>query len=67
MLRVLGSSGKKFEALDGVKHESKVTDNLENLFSEVMDFKSYWNKLTGDNCPILFYYLSMEDYGLYDD
>lgn len=67
MLRMLGSSYRNSEPVNEVKQQSKEADNLEDLFSQSTDFTNYWEKLTGNNCPIRFYHVSMDNYGLYDD
>lgn len=60
MLRML--SGTK--ELD--KHDCNFVDGIEKLFSNTDDFSEYWNKLTGENCPIVFYHLSLKDFGFSD-
>ena len=68
MLRMLGSSKKKSEsAADQTNQPLKAADNLEDLLSKSTDFMGYWDELTSNSCPIRFYYVSMNDYGLYDD
>ena len=63
--------------LKGSKPDDKTTDDfvdgIEELFGYINDesspssFVKYWNTLTGDDCPIVFYYLPLEDFGLSDD
>lgn len=40
-------------------------DGIEKVFHS--DFKIYWNLLCGNDCPIQFYYLPLENFGLSDD
>ena len=42
-------------------------DGLEELFCEGTDFSGYWEKLTMKDCPIKFYKLPLENFGLSDD
>ena len=43
-------------------------DGLEELFCKCADFSGYWEKLTSnDCCPIKFYKLPLENFGLSDD
>lgn len=74
MLRMLG--GKKIKD----KGEN-IIDGIEELFACPQDcgiikgqqcvinrtFNEYWHKLTGDSCPIVFYHLPLNDFGLSDD
>lgn len=63
--------------LKGTQHDEKDADGffdgIEELFvvikgeNTVAEFEKYWNTLTGDNCPIVFYYLPLEHFGLTDD
>ena len=50
-----------------------IVDGIEEVFvcpeecdSKTM-FQKYWEKLKGDKCPIVFYYLPITDMGLTDD
>ena len=75
MLRMLG--GTKINDKNG----DDIIDGIEELFdcpSEcdiikntkcllLRDFHKYWNKMTSDDCPIVFYHLSLQDFGLSDD
>lgn len=64
MLRMLGGTQSKKES------KSDIVDGIEGLFGRTTDFsiyQSYWKKLTSDTVPIVFYYLSLEDFGLSDD
>ena len=58
MLRMLSGSDNK-DKLDGI-------EGLFNTTNE-SDYEKYWNLLTGQNCPIVFYYLPLSDFGLSDD
>ena len=75
MLRMLG--GTKVTDKKG----EDIIDGLEELFAcpqncKIQEgekcviyrkFNEYWSKLTGDNCPIVFYHLPLKDFGLSDD
>lgn len=75
MLRMLG--GTKINS----KNDEDIIDGIEELFACPKDcgiikgqqcvinrtFNEYWNKLTCDNCPIIFYHLPLKDFGLSDD
>lgn len=71
MLRMLGgtkvTNKKKEDIVDGI-------EELFNCSSECFIdgkvycvFKSYWEKLTSGNAPIVFYHLPLKDFGLSDD
>jgi len=63
MLQML--SGTKLKDIK----QNDIIDGIEELFSDtsVDEFKDYWIKLTSDNCPIVFYYQELKDFGLSDD
>ena len=75
MLRMLG--GTKINNNNG----EDIIDGIEEMFACPQDcgiikgqqciinrtFNEYWNKLTCDNCPIIFYHLPLKDFGLSDD
>ena len=64
MLGMLGGTKGKYN-----KNED-IIDGLENLFKDTPDNEynnKYWNKLISDRCPIVFYHLSLEDFGQTDD
>jgi hypothetical protein len=61
MLRML----KGTEYLDN-KGENFV-DGIEELFKDVKNFDDYKDLLFGNNCPIVFYYLDLKDFGLSDE
>lgn len=46
-----------------------ISDGIEEIFKDIKPelFKKYWTKLTGKECPIVFYYLPITDMGLTDD
>ena len=60
MLRMLG--GTEIKDNDG-----DITDGLEEVFSDTSDFRVYWERLTNDNAPIVFYSIPLKDFGLSDD
>ena len=68
MLRMLGGTtclkknGKKVE-------RTKMKDGIEDFFSPLPKEKmiEYWRKLKSDDCPIVFYYLPLDNFGLSDD
>ena len=51
------------------KSNNDIIDGIEELFKDIekQKFEEIWNVLTGDNCPIVFYYLPLTDFGLSDD
>lgn len=60
--------------LSGTKETDKsgndFIDGIEELFDgvkDLKDFTEYWNILSGDDCPIAFYHLPLENFGLSDD
>lgn len=63
--------------LKGTQPDEKGTDDfvdgIEELFGNIenenatAEFDKYWNTLTGEDCPIVFYYLPLEHFGLTDD
>lgn len=61
MLRMLG--GTKINNKVG----EDITDGIEELFDDTDKFNEYWNSLSSDNSPIIFYYLPLTDFGLSDD
>ena len=63
MLRMLSGTGSKD------KNNNDLIDGIEELFKDTNEekFKYYWNILAGDECPIVFYYLPLADFGLSDD
>lgn len=75
MLRMLG--GTKIndkngdDIIDGIEElfdcpsECDIIKNTKCLLLRV--FNEYWNKMTSDNCPIVFYHLPLQDFGLSDD
>jgi hypothetical protein len=68
MLRMLG--GTTCLKKNGEKVErTKMKDGLEDFFSPLPKEKmiEYWGTLKSDNCPIVFYYLPLDNFGLSDD
>ena len=75
MLRMLG--GTKIndkngdDIIDGIEElfdcpsECDIIKNTKCLLLRV--FHKYWNKLTSDDCPIVFFHLPLQDFGLSDD
>ena len=63
MLRMIG--GTKINDKSG----EDIIDGLEELFQDMDNetFAGYWEALTSDNAPIVFYYLPLKDFGLTDD
>lgn len=61
MLRML--SGTK----ETDKSGNNFIDGIEELFDGVKDFTEYWERLSRENCPITFYHLPLENFGLSDD
>lgn len=51
------------------KYGQDIVDGLEELFQGTSGetFKCYWEALTSDTAPIVFYYLPLENFGLTDD
>ena len=51
------------------KHGEDITDGLEELFQDTTpeEFEEYWNILTSEDAPIVFYQLSLDHFGLSDD
>lgn len=61
MLRMLGGT----EVVD--QKGKDIVDGIEELFAETSDFGNYWEVLTSDSSPIVFYHLPLKDFGLSDD
>ena len=51
------------------EEKEDISDGIEEIFKDIEPelFKKYWTKLTGKECPIVFYYLPITDMGLTDD
>jgi hypothetical protein len=51
------------------KRENDILDGIEELFkdSSKEEYQRYWNSLTSEDAPIVFYHLDLEDFGLSDD
>ncbi len=66
MLRMLG--GKVVDN-DGKsnKDDNGLADGIEKVFGDGCDFNRYWQQLTSTECPIVFYQMSLENFGLTDD
>lgn len=56
MLRMLGGSEKKDAS------GNDIMDGIEEFLSlkNQEELQTYWNRLTGDNCPITFYHLTID-------
>ena len=71
MLRMLGgtkeNNTKGNNKKENNKKEKDIIDGIEELFCDSNDFQEYWKKLTSLDCPIVFYHLSLNDFGLSDD
>lgn len=66
MLRMLG--GKVVNAEDGnCTADDDLADGIEKEFKDDCDFNKYWERLISKDCPIVFYQLPLENYGLTDD
>lgn len=62
MLRMIG--GTKINDKNG----NDIVDGLEELFEgDIEHFEKYWEALTSENAPIVFYHLPLENFGLTDD
>lgn len=61
MLNMLGGGKNKNE------DQNEIKDGLEKVFDENSNYQVYWEKLSGENCPIVFYYLDILDLTLSDD
>lgn len=63
MLRMIGGTKKNDRQGNGIP------DGLEDLFTgkDTVNFQEYWEALTSEDAPILFYYLKLEDFKLTDD
>jgi hypothetical protein len=63
MLNMLGGTPVKD------KDNEEIIDGLEEIFkhTDKATYEKYWKKLTGEKCPIIFYYLPLHDFGLSDD
>ena len=60
MLRMLSGTNVKDKGVDFI-------DGLQELYSGQENILDYWETLTGENCPIVFYHLPLRDFGLSDD
>ena len=51
------------------KHGEDITDGLEELFQDTTpeEFEDYWNIVTSEDAPIVFYQLPLDHFGLSDD
>ncbi len=63
MMNMLGGNSIKDDK------ENEIIDGFDEIFEGCVkgDFKKYWEKLTGDYCPIIFYYIDLLDLSLSDD
>ena len=62
MLNMLGGTNVK-------EKEKDIIDGIEELLAEVTvdKFVDYWNTLTGENSPIIFYYMPLNELKMSDD
>jgi hypothetical protein len=62
MLNMLGGTDLKEE-------DANLIDGIEELFKNTSktEFEDYWGKLTGEDCPIIFYYMPLSELKLSDD
>lgn len=58
MLNMLGGT-------DVCEKDVDIVDGIEELFID--NFEYYWNILTSENCPIIFYYMPLNELKLSDD
>ena len=69
MLRMLG--GEKWNLKKKKEQQNQeIVDGIEKLFKDVSkeeEFVKYWDLLISNECPIVFYYLPLTDFGLSDD
>ena len=69
MLTMLGGTPDKAkngdDIIDGIEEAFTCKDCLHNRFCNKYVF--FWNKLTSDDCPIIFYYLDLLGLKLSDD
>lgn len=52
--------------LSGTYGSEAQEDGIEKVFGST-NFEEYWNLLCSNDCPIQFYYLPLENFGLSDD
>ena len=71
MLRMLGgtkvTNKKNEDIVDGIEELFKCPSECFIDGKVYCFFKRYWEKLTSDNAPVVFYHLPLEDFGLSDD
>lgn len=71
MLRMLGgtkvTNKKNEDIVDGIEELFKCPSECFIDGKVCCFFKRYWEKLTSDNVPVVFYHLPLEDFGLSDD
>lgn len=65
MLKMLKGTKRTTEEIK--KEIPEYIDGIEQVFDDTFDFKNAWDMLTGSNCPIVFYYLPLNDFKLTDD
>lgn len=58
MLNMLGGT-------DICEKDADIVDGIEELFND--NFEKYWDLLTSDMCPIIFYYMPLNELKLSDD
>lgn len=54
-----------FGGTDICEKDVDIVDGIEELFTD--NFEYYWNILTSENCPIIFYYMPLNELKLSDD
>lgn len=71
MLRMLGgtkvTNKKNEDIVDGIEELFKCSSECFIDGKVYCVFKCYWEKLTSDNAPVVFYHLPLKDFGLSDD
>ena len=71
MLRMLGgtkvTNKKNEDIVDGIEELFKCPSECFIDGKVYCFFKRYWEKLTSNNAPVVFYHLPLEDFGLSDD
>ena len=68
MLRMLGGTrdDKMKENMDGIEQVFQCSYSC-SITDKKCIYVQYWEKLTGNDCPIVFYYLTLNEFKLTDD